>query len=224
MIVPAYNVERYLGEALESALAQTVPPAEVIVVDDGSTDGTRAVAESFAPRVVCVPQENAGPGPARNRGAALATGDFLAFLDADDVWEPDKLERQLAAFRADPGLELVFGHVREFVSPDLDSAAAARLRPRAGSLPGRFAGTMVVRTGTFARVGPFSSARGVTETLDWLLRAQEANVREATVPECVVRRRLHGGNLWLRNQDRAGELALVLKASLDRRRGRGAGA
>jgi len=224
VIAPAFDAEPYLAEALESALAQTAPPHEVVVVDDGSTDRTAEVAARFAPRVVCVSQENQGSGPARNRGVALATGDFFAFLDADDVWEPEKLELQLAAFAADPGLELVFGHVREFVSPDLDPAAAARVSPRTEPTPGHLVGTMIARRGAFARVGPFPSDRLVSETLDWLLRARELNVREATIPECVVRRRLHAGNHWLRNQQQKHELAVTLKASLDRRRGRGGSA
>ena len=82
---------------------------------------------------------------------------------------------------------------------------------------------MVVRRGTFARVGPFHTARVLTEVLDWILRAREVNVREATVPECVLRRRLHGENQWLRHQASARELAVDLKASLDRRRGRRVG-
>ena len=218
VVVPAYNAEPTLAEALASALGQTVPPHEVIVVDDGSTDGTAAVAESFAPGVVLVRQENAGAGPARNRGVERATGDFFAFLDADDLWEPEKLELQLAAFDANPGLEVVFGYVREFVSPDLDPAAAARLRPRLEPLPGHFAGTMVVRRRTFARVGPFPESRALSETLDWILRAREAGVRESTIPECVARRRLHASNTWLRRGHDAGDLAVALKASLDRRR------
>lgn len=100
VIIPAYNAERYLRQAVESALAQTHSNLEVVIVDDGSTDGTRRLADEIAatdPRVRVFTQENAGVGAARNRGIAEAHGEFLAPLDADDFWYPKKLERQIAA-------------------------------------------------------------------------------------------------------------------------------
>src|SRR5436853_749734 len=97
VIIPVYNCEQYLAEAIQSVLAQTHPTIELIVVDDGSTDNSAAVAKSFAV-VRYVFQRQGGPGAARNRGISLARGSFLAFLDADDVWVAGKLTRQLAAF------------------------------------------------------------------------------------------------------------------------------
>jgi glycosyltransferase involved in cell wall biosynthesis len=95
VVIPAYNAERFLREAIDSAIAQTVAPIEVIVVDDGSTDGTAEVLASCGGVVRSVRQENGGVSSARNHGARLAVGDAIAFLDADDVWHPQKLERQL---------------------------------------------------------------------------------------------------------------------------------
>lgn len=100
IIIPAHNAERYLREAVESALAQTWPNIEVIVVDDGSTDGTLGLAEALASKDAClrvIHQDNAGVGAARNRGIAEARGAFIAPLDADDFWHPTKLARQIAA-------------------------------------------------------------------------------------------------------------------------------
>lgn len=131
VVVPAYNAERYLREAVESALAQTVA-AEVIVVDDGSTDGTAEVARSFGSRVRVLQQTNSRQAAARNAGARIAGGDYLAFLDADDVWEPDKLEKQLACLEADPTLGLVYCSVREMDERGaLMGIRPARLRGRA---------------------------------------------------------------------------------------------
>lgn len=97
VIVPCYNGARYLRETLASALGQTRAPLEVLVVDDGSTDDSAGVAEAFGLPVRVIRQANGGESTARNRGIDEARGDWLAFLDADDVWEPHKLERQLAA-------------------------------------------------------------------------------------------------------------------------------
>jgi len=99
VIIPVYNGERYLAEAIESALAQTWEPVEIIIVDDGSTDGSADVASRFASSVKYDLQPHAGPGAARNRGARLARGDYLAFLDADDLWLKEKLKLQMAAMQ-----------------------------------------------------------------------------------------------------------------------------
>jgi glycosyltransferase involved in cell wall biosynthesis len=96
VIIPAYNVAGIVGRAIDSALAQTVSPLEIIVVDDGSRDETASVVEAYGGKVRLIRQANAGPAAARNRGARDAAGEWLAFLDADDAWLPTKLERQLA--------------------------------------------------------------------------------------------------------------------------------
>ena len=101
VVIPCYNGAAFLREALDSVLAQTRPPLEVIVVDDGSTDDSAAIAESYGPPVRVIRQENQGESVARNRGIDEARGDWIAFLDADDVWKPEKLARQLAAVEPD---------------------------------------------------------------------------------------------------------------------------
>lgn len=97
VIIPVYNGAAHLGETLRSALAQTVLPLEILVIDDGSNDQSAALAESFGPPIRVIRQENRGEAAARNRGIDTARGDWIAFLDADDLWEPEKLARQLAA-------------------------------------------------------------------------------------------------------------------------------
>src|SRR5688572_32276770 len=98
VIIPARNAGRWIREAIESVLAQTAPAHECIVIDDGSTDDTARVAAEFGAPVRVITTGGRGVAAARNAGAASATGDYLAFLDADDVWLPRKLELQLAAF------------------------------------------------------------------------------------------------------------------------------
>jgi len=107
VIIPAYRAEQTIRRAIDSALAQTVPPAEIIVVDDGSPDDQNAVIQQYGERVVLVRQANGKTAMARNAGLARAQGDFIAFLDADDYWEPEKLERQLAVFGKHPEVGVV---------------------------------------------------------------------------------------------------------------------
>ena len=113
-IVPAYNGERYLGQTIDSILGQTYRPIEVIVVDDGSTDRTADVAAGYGAPVRLISQPNAGPAAARNTGIEAARGVFLAFLDSDDLWHEEKLERQMQRFAARPELDYCVTHIRNF--------------------------------------------------------------------------------------------------------------
>jgi glycosyltransferase involved in cell wall biosynthesis len=102
VVIPAYNAERTLRATIESALHQSLQDVEVVVVDDGSTDGTASIAQAFGGRVRCISVANGGVSEARNTGIAVAEGRYVAFLDADDIWEPDKLQRQVPLLEANP--------------------------------------------------------------------------------------------------------------------------
>ncbi len=107
-VIPVYNGEGFVADAVRSVLAQTYPNVECIVVDDGSKDGTRHVVGSFGSAVRYERKENGGVASARNHGVSRCVGEFVAFLDADDAWVPSKLEQQLALFRARPDVGLVY--------------------------------------------------------------------------------------------------------------------
>jgi glycosyltransferase involved in cell wall biosynthesis len=102
VVIPCYNAAAYVGEAVRSVLTQTLPPHEVIVIDDGSTDASATVLSEFGSSVTLVRQTNQGVAAAVNLGVSKARGEAIAFLDADDVWLPDKLERQVAVLMAEP--------------------------------------------------------------------------------------------------------------------------
>lgn len=206
--------EAYLAEAIESALDQTAPPAEVIVVEDSSTDATADVARSYAPRVRLVQPEPRGLGSARNVALDAAAGEMIAFLDSDDLWEPRKLELQLEAFARDPALDFVFTHAREFAS----RADAERFEVRPEPLAGGLASALCARREAMERGGGFDADLSVADVLSWLARARELGMRELTLPEVLVRRRIHANNLTRRRRGDLGDYARVLKASLDRRR------
>lgn len=112
-VIPAYNSARFLALAIESILQQTRPVDEIIVVDDGSTDETRKIAKSFGERITYIHQLNKGPSAARNRGIESAKGNWIAFLDADDQWTPDKIDKQLIALDKEPGLKLLAADMSE---------------------------------------------------------------------------------------------------------------
>ena len=107
VVMPAYNAAGFIADALNSALAQTYRPIEVLVADDGSSDGTAAVVKGFGAPVVYLHQQNRGPAGARNLALSHARGDFVAFLDADDLWHPRKLDLQVAAMQSDPELGML---------------------------------------------------------------------------------------------------------------------
>jgi glycosyltransferase involved in cell wall biosynthesis len=218
VMIGAYNAEPYLGEAIESVFAQTYRPLELIVVDDGSTDGTGDVARSYGDRLTFARQDNAGNGAARNTAIGLARGEYFAFLDADDRFTPDKLRLQHAALAADPGLDVVFGHVREFVSPEIPPEVRAQIREPAPVSPWTSPNLMLIRRASFERVGPFSATLRVGVTVDWYARASEAGLTSLVLPEVVLERRLHGENNGVREQSRRLQYVEVLKASIDRRR------
>jgi glycosyltransferase involved in cell wall biosynthesis len=122
-VIPAYNAEKYVAAAIESALAQTIPPSEIVVVDDGSKDGTAGVASRVAPGVKVLRQPNGGPAAARNTGIRNSTGEWIAFLDADDTWVPNKLELQ-APFTEDSSIGIINGTDFMEYPPFMDSQAA----------------------------------------------------------------------------------------------------
>ena len=218
VMIGAYNAAPYLGEAIESVFAQDYEPIELIVVDDGSTDGTADVARSFA-RVQLIQQENGGNGAARNRAVESASGELYAFLDADDRFTSGKLMLQKAALDADPGLDIVFGHVREFLSPELDEETRASLRPPAPDpMPWTAPNLMLVRRESFERVGAFTTAVRVGVTVDWFARAAEAGLRYSILPEVVLERRLHTQNNGLRERASRSQYLEVIRQAMERRR------
>lgn len=224
VVIPVHNGAPYLGEAISSAHGQTAPPLEVIVVDDGSTDGSAEVARGFGGLVRVVAQPQSGASAARNRGVSLARGDYLAFLDADDLWPAARLACQLAAFAADPTLAAVFGAVEQFISPDLAPALAARLVCPAEPTPAAVAGTMLVTRAAFQQVGAFDTRFRAGESLDWQARAEDAGLAMRTLPAVVLRRRLHAANSTRLRPAVTADYLRVVKAALDRRRASVAGA
>jgi glycosyltransferase involved in cell wall biosynthesis len=217
--IPVRNGEAYLAEAIESILGQSRPCEQVIVVDNGSTDRSAEIARAYSPEVEVIFEPRQGIGCARNAAMRAARGSHVAFLDADDLWDAAKTALQLAAFEADPGLQLVFGHVHQFVSPDLAAEEVAALRVPADPQPGAYIGAMLAMRTAVEAVGPWPEDVKVSDGLTFMLRARELGLEQAMLAETVTLRRVHGENHSIRNRGERAEFARLLKQSLDRRRG-----
>jgi glycosyltransferase involved in cell wall biosynthesis len=219
-IVPVYNGERFIAPTIESILRQTVPRLEIVVVDDGSTDGTRERLHEYSTHVHLIGKDNGGHASARNRGIEASKGEFIAFLDADDLWHREKLARQLRRFEVRPEIGVSFTHIINFSGepPQLD--ADPEFSPQ-GALPGYTSVTMLARRDLFDRIGLFDESLRHGNDRDWLLRAAEQDVAIDLLPSSLVFRRLHDSNrsASLAVESRA-EYVRILKASLDRRRAR----
>lgn len=219
VVIPVYNCERYLGEAIESVLAQTYPHLEILVIDDGSTDQSGAVAQSFGPRVRYFCQENSGIGTARNSGVEEISGDLLAFLDADDRWTDAKLALQVEVLLNHPAIDMVFGQARQLrQGPEWDLGVQQNNYDGPELMPGVIPGTMLIRREAFLRAGPFRTDLKIGEFIDWYARAVEAGLRQVLLPNLLLLRRLHDTNQGIRERQSVTDYARVLKASLDRRR------
>jgi len=218
VIIPVFDGERYIAQAIESVLDQTLPPDEVFVVDDGSQDGTREAIARYGSRVHYHHQSNLGSGAARNWGIRESKGDLLAFLDADDLWLPRRLELQKAALDEDPGLDLVFCHMSQFRSPELSPDEKANLLCDETPQPAPLISCLLARRSAFERVGPLRTDVKA-DFIDWYLNAQDMGLRMRTVDVPLVRRRIHPRNFSLTSKtDVRREYLFMLKASLDRRR------
>ena len=219
-IVPVFNGERYLAEALESIFTQTYRPLEVIVVDDGSTDTTAGVTARYGDHITYIWQANAGPAAARNRGVDAAAGPFIAFLDADDLWNEEKLARQMARFDVQPELELCLSYAQNFWAPE-KMEEEERLGDHRFVQPLRVYSlvAMLVRREVFDAVGPFDPSLRMGEDNDWFMRVVEADTVIESIPDVLIYRRMHESNM---SRDRAlmfDLLPRIIKASLNRRRG-----
>lgn len=218
VVMPCYNGAAYLAEALVSALQQAPAPDEILVVDDGSTDGSAGIAEGFIAGVRCVRQEHQGVAVARNHGLSLARGDFIAFLDADDLWPAGSLAARRAVLDTHPEVDIAAGLVRQFISPELPDEIRRTLTCPDETSRGRLVGSMLIRRHVFERIGDFNPSFQIGEAIDWVARADLAGLTSQTLDEVVLLRRIHTSNTTTRLRNEKGDYLRVLKASLDRRR------
>ena len=217
VVVPAYNGEQYLGATLESIFAQDYRPIEIVVVDDGSTDGTAGVARSY-PGVRLIQQENQGPAGARNTGLANCCGELISFLDADDYWQPEKLRVQSDYLAAHPEMGCVIGRVHNFLEAgrELPGWISEAMMTKEGG--GWNLGAGLIQRWVFDRIGPFNPKYLLSDDLEWVVRLTEAGISIGLVEETYLRRRIHSTNISKNQNTMARERVRILKEHMDRRR------
>ena len=217
VIIPVYNGEEYLAEALESVIAQAYRPIEIIVVDDGSTDGTATVASRFNESIRYTYQQNSGPASARNRGLRMALGKVIGFLDADDLWVENKLELQLGRLASDPSLQFVIG-----LAQSVEILGLVDGKHRLGKLsdPTFFpnVGSMLFKRAVFDAVGFLDETLRFCEDWDWLMRARELSVPMLIHQDVTLIYRRHRENMTNQIEVMQNYFVRLLKKSLDRRR------
>jgi glycosyltransferase involved in cell wall biosynthesis len=214
VLIPVRDGASFLAQAIESVLAQTLPPDRVIVIDDGSNDGSATTAESFGAPITVLREPPRGAAAALNAGLAESNAQLVAFLDADDLWLPERLELQTAVLKGDPAIEIVFGHLTEFLDGDVQGVEA-----RTEPVPGVLKSTALVRRTTLDAVGHFDASYSVVDFAEWHSRSQAAGVVDHVVPEIVARRRVHGANVTMRRRETLNaEYLRLARAAVTRRR------
>jgi glycosyltransferase involved in cell wall biosynthesis len=220
VIIPVYNGAKFLPEAIANVEAQAHPSLEIIVVDDGSTDDTATVAQTLGDRIRYIHQSNQGPAAARNRGLAIAQGTFVAFLDVDDQWPAEKLDHQLAAFAANPQLEIVNGYVQMLQAIPMPNGEL-NFQPCHAPVVSFNLGSAVFRRSVFDKVGLFDASQIHSEDVDWFMHARELGVVMVVLEEVTLLYRKHDSNLTHDRRENLKGFMQAVRKSIQRRRNLG---
>lgn len=226
VVLPTYNRAHFLQAAVDSVFNQTVPIHELILVDDGSTDETRAVVDRMSGPIRYVHQQNRGPAAARNRGMREAKGNWIAFQDSDDLWVADKIQAQISFLARNPHLEFLFGHLSNFSGPReggpeiLNHEVYAYLKSHASDLQDLFVWLLVenpVPTPSvifhrkcLEKVGYFDETLRCCEDYEYWLRFAY-HCRAGFIDKVLVKRRMHDENLINNYAFRFEQLLAVLE-------------
>jgi len=216
VIIPVYNGEEFLSEAVESVQRQGYQPLEIIVVDDGSTDGTERIAAALKDVVRYVYQPNSGPPSARNQGVRAARGDVIAFLDADDLWSENKLECQLSYLAADPTVQVVQGPL-QLIRRDGGVGGKERFST---FLPPRMTlslGSALFRRSVFDQIGLLDESLPYNDDVDFFFRIRECGIPILVHDEVTYFYRRHEHNITNQRQPNEYYFVVALKKSHDRR-------
>ena len=206
-IIPVFNGEKYVAETIESVIKQTYANIEIIVVNDGSIDNTLAELRPFRKQISLYIQPNLGQSAARNTGLKMAQGEYISFLDADDLWDSEKTQLQMDYLTANPSILACFAHVRNFWIPELQSEKEQLEREGLIKFIHPFSlCTFLAKRCVFEQVGDFKTELSYGEDSDLFARLKEANLATAVVPRCLAFRRLHESNItrnkpYFRKQD-----------------------
>lgn len=218
VIVPVFNGEKYIAEAIESVLCQSLSPASICIVDDGSSDMTLAVVDNYRDHVSVITQANSGAGSARNAGIKATSSPYVAFLDADDTWLENCLESLARVLLRDEQNDCAIGLVEQYISPDLSKQEASQLDCHEGLAPAYCPGGILITRSIFDRVGVFDERFRLGEFIDWYHHAASMGVRFGLAGQQVLKRRIHLTNTGRTRKDMRSNYAAVARQAIQRRR------
>jgi glycosyltransferase involved in cell wall biosynthesis len=217
VIIPVYNGERFLSQALKSVSEQDYSPFEVIVVDDGSTDKSLSIARSFGnPR--CISQANRGNAAARNAGIEISTGDLIAFLDQDDLWTPNKLTIQARHMMGNPELLYTVARLRMFLEEGCAPPVWFKKELLQGDHIGYSPGTLMARRSAFDIIGNFNTDLSMTSDVEWFAKAKDMKIPMAVIQEVLLKYRIHSANQSSRASAYHPEMLKVIREKIQRRK------
>ncbi|NBC67172.1 MAG: glycosyltransferase [Bacteroidetes bacterium] len=215
VIIVVKNGEKYLSDAIESVLNQTYLPSEILVVDGDSADRTAEIAQSFE-EVTYIKQQNEGLAAARNTGINNAVGEWIAFLDHDDLWVSNKLELQVKRFEEMNDLQYCYGLVQLFVEEGVQLRNGFDESHFKEQLKGRTPGTLMARKKLFDEIGGFDTAYSIACDVDWFTRAADYKINGAFLEETLLHKRVHASNLSSKVETNRREIFRVIKNSINR--------
>lgn len=216
VVIPFYNTEKYLGEAIDSVLAQSNPASEIILVNDGSTDDSLTVARSYGDKVRLIERENGGIAAARNTGAKATKCDLLTFLDADDLWTENSLDLRVKVMENEPTANVVFGALEQFLCTRAELTDGQNIQFIEGVNAARFAGTMMIQRKIFNALNGFDEDLFPGEIVDLCSRLDDAGYHQIQIPDMLMRRRIHGNNTMASMPDVKQVYLRALRAKLRR--------
>ena len=217
-IIPFYNSEKYLEEAVNSVLKQKTDIFEILLIDDGSVDNSMKVAEKFLPDVTILTQQNSGAAAARNNGVKHSKGDIIAFLDSDDIWTDNHLNILIGPLMSNNNIDIVFGRFKAFISPELIGQINVDLDNINNVESGYFPQTSIIRKSVFDQIGYMDSTLELGEFIDWFSRAKDSGINFASLPEVVTYRRIHKTNQGMLKRNHYKDYLKVLHSSIKRKK------
>jgi glycosyltransferase involved in cell wall biosynthesis len=217
VILSVYNGEKYLEAAIESILEQTYSPLEIIIINDGSQDRTEQIATKYGIKIRYFYQSNQGQPAGLNYGLSMAKGAYIGFLDADDLYLPEKTAFQVEFLKKRPQIDFVFGHIEQFFDSELSQEARKKWVCSSATVPGYLAAAGLFRKECFEKVGLFNEKQRIGAFIEWYMRGNEKALQNELIPHLVLRRRIHGNNMGIHFRHCRQEYLQIVKEALKRR-------
>lgn len=219
VIVPVFNGEKYIKETLQTILSQDYQEKEIIVVDDGSTDGSQEIIRSFA-EIKYIFQDNSGVPVARNRGIQEAVGEFIAFSDQDDLWKPYKLTEQIKYLMENPNTEFVISMRKTVLEKGISPPSWLKKELLDSENIDHSPSSLLAKKSLFDKIGTFNSDLENASDVDWFFRARDAGIQKGVIQKVHYLKRIHEENQSYRVKELHQEYLKLIKQSLARHKDR----